>query len=33
MIGKHHSLSVKVIGLVLAQNGILAGLLFMSPTD
>ncbi|UIK04200.1 methyl-accepting chemotaxis protein [Neorhizobium galegae] len=28
MIGRHHSLSVKVIGLVLAQNGILAGLLF-----
>ena len=28
MTGRHHSLSVKVIGLVLAQNGILAGLLF-----
>lgn len=28
MIGKYHSLSVKVIGLVLTQNGILAGLLF-----
>ncbi|MBP2557877.1 methyl-accepting chemotaxis protein [Neorhizobium galegae] len=33
MTGRHHSLSVKVIGLVLAQNGILAGLLFYAAGE
>lgn len=33
MAGRHQSLSIKVIGLVLAQNGIFAGLLFYVAHD